>query len=132
MPWDPYFRYYFHLRQTFLYLRRRTFNFFKIPASKFLLSGRTACNFAPLCLDPSNQFCRDWDPGGQILGLRGCWNQIRKSALLSQNPTIWVSLQTGIRLPLPVLLLPAVNCRCKTNSRFKFTGGRLPVYICLW
>ena len=50
MPWDPYFRYCFHLWQTFLYLRLRTFDFFKIPASKFLLSGRTACNFAPLCV----------------------------------------------------------------------------------
>ena len=49
MPWDPYFRYCFHLWQTFLYLRLRTFDFFKILASIFLLSARTACNFAPLC-----------------------------------------------------------------------------------
>ena len=42
---------------------------------------------------------------------------------------------TGIGLPdiaLLVLLLPAVNCQCKTKSGFKFTIKGLPVYVCLW
>ena len=49
MPWDPYFRSYFRLWQTFLHLRLRTFDFFEIPAWIFLQSSRTACNFRPLC-----------------------------------------------------------------------------------
>ena len=42
MQWYPYFRYYWLLWQTFLHLRQRTFDFFKIPACIFLLSVRTA------------------------------------------------------------------------------------------
>ena len=42
VPWDPYFRYYFRLWQTFLHLRLRTFDFFEIPAWIFLPSVRTA------------------------------------------------------------------------------------------
>ena len=50
MPWDPYFSCYFHLWLTILHLRLTTFDFFEIPAPIFLLSGRTACNLAPLCM----------------------------------------------------------------------------------
>ena len=55
MPWDPYFSCYFHLWLTILHLRLTTFDFFEIPASIFLLSGRTACNFAPLWLGAEAQ-----------------------------------------------------------------------------
>ena len=40
--------------------------------------------------------------------------------------------KTGIGLPemaLPVLYLPAVTCRCKTNSRLKFTSRGLPAEV---
>ena len=59
MPWDPYFRYYFRLGQTFLHLRLRTFDFFEIPAWVFLPSVRTAytsdhCGGVPLTQPPCN------------------------------------------------------------------------------
>ena len=45
-------------------------------------------------LDLSNQFWGGSDPGGPNLGPRAFWRQIQKSAHLSQNPTIWVSVDS--------------------------------------
>ena len=43
-------------------------------------------------LDPSNQFSGDSDPWGQILGPRGFWTQIQKSALTPQYGCLWTRL----------------------------------------
>ena len=40
-----------HVSKTFSHLRLRTF--LKTQLEYFLQSGRTACNFAPLCIGPS-------------------------------------------------------------------------------
>ena len=45
-------------------------------------------------LGPSNFLGGDSDPGGPNLGPRVFWRQIQKSALFSQNPTIWVSMDS--------------------------------------
>ena len=45
-------------------------------------------------LGPSHQLSGDSEPWGQILGPRGFWTQILKSALLSQNLTIWMSMDS--------------------------------------
>ena len=39
-------------------------------------------------------FLRWFGPRGQILGPRALWPQIQKSAIFSQNPTIWVSMDS--------------------------------------
>ena len=49
MPWDPYFRYYFHLWQTFLHLRLRTFDFFLNPSLKFFAISHNCIHFGPVC-----------------------------------------------------------------------------------
>ena len=41
---------------------------------------------------PQQSVFGDSDPWGLILGPRGFWNQIIKSANLSQTPTIWVPM----------------------------------------
>ena len=46
-------------------------------------------------LDPSHQLLGDLDPRGPILGPKSLWPQIQKSALLSQTPTIWVSMDSS-------------------------------------
>ena len=48
MPWDPYFRYYFHLWQTFLHLRLRTFDFFKFQLRYFCYQAELHATL-PLC-----------------------------------------------------------------------------------
>ena len=76
-------------------------------------------NFLNYC-----QFSTSPDPPGAL----------RRVPAASQNGHFPTRMKPEIGLPeiaLPVLLLPAVNCQCKTNSRFKFTCGRLPVYVCL-
>ena len=59
MPWDSYFRYYFPLWQTFLHLRLGTFDFFKVPASIYLLSAKLHATL-PHCCEravQNNPFC---------------------------------------------------------------------------
>ena len=43
----------------------------------------------------SNFLGGDSDPGGPNLGPRAFWRQIQKSELFSQNPVIWVSVDSS-------------------------------------
>ena len=49
MPWDPYFRYYFCLRRTFLRLRLWKFDFVWTPSLNIFAISQNCIHFWPLC-----------------------------------------------------------------------------------
>ena len=123
MPWDPYFRYYFHLWQTFLYLRRRTFDIFKSQLQNFCYQAELHATL-PHCAQDRKAYFK----GGKVEATfrvditRGLTIRLKKDTHSSAYKILAKQLAIKIDLTLQqsCISLELTNCCKKYQSCLTF------------